>query len=60
LIEALLRSLAAAETGRSLVDEMLGSAELRTVARGRVPLYDALRARHLARRRRERSRARPS
>jgi hypothetical protein len=51
LIEALLRSLAAAGAGRSLVDEMLGSAELRTVARGRDPLYDALRARHVGRRR---------
>lgn len=51
LIEAYLRSPAAAEAGRSLVDEMLGSAELRTVARGRDPLYDALRARHVGRRR---------
>lgn len=46
LIEALLRSPEAAGTGRSSpVDEMLGSAELRTVERGRggLALVDQLR-----------------
>lgn len=36
---------------KSLVDEMLGSAELRRPAAGRDPLYDALHARQVARRR---------
>lgn len=36
---------------KSLVDEMLGSAELRRPARGRDPLYDALHTRHIAGRR---------
>lgn len=51
LIEAFLRSPESAGAGRSLVDEMLGSAELRTGVRGRDPLYDALHARHVGRRR---------
>ncbi|OOO02550.1 MAG: hypothetical protein USCGTAYLOR_01244 [Chromatiales bacterium USCg_Taylor] len=51
LIEAFLRSPDAAGTGGSLVDKMLGCAELRTVEPGRNPLYDALHARHIARRR---------
>ncbi len=51
LIEAFLRSEQAAGTGSSLVDEVLGCAELRTVDPGRDPLYDALHARHIARRR---------
>jgi hypothetical protein len=50
LIEAYLRSTATASTG-SLVDDMLGSATLRRRKRGRDPLYDALRERHIARRR---------
>ena len=49
LIEAFLRSPDAAASG-SLVDEMLGCAELRSVEHGRDPLYDALHARHIARR----------
>ncbi len=49
LIEAFLRSPAAVGTHGSLVDEMLGSAELRTMKRGRDPLYDALHARHVTR-----------
>lgn len=36
---------------KSLVDEMLGSAELRRPARGRDPLFDALHDRHIAGRR---------
>ena len=51
LIEALLRSSEPAGTGGSLVDEMLGCAELRTAEPGRDPLYDALHARHIVRRR---------
>ena len=50
LIESFLRSPAAApSTGSSgsLVDEMLGSAELREVQLGTDPLYDALRVRHI-------------
>ena len=50
LIEAFLRSEAAGTSG-SLVDEMLGCAELRTVEHGHDPLYDALHARHIARHR---------
>jgi hypothetical protein len=41
LIEACLRSTPA-QSGTSLVDEMIGSAKLRRVKRGRDPLYDAL------------------
>lgn len=52
LIESLLRSAAAAPTrapdGRSLVDEMVGSAELRSSAPGSDALFDALHARHIA------------
>jgi hypothetical protein len=51
LIESFLRSPAAAPTARaggSLVDEMLGSAELREVQPGADPLFEALRARHIA------------
>jgi hypothetical protein len=51
LIEAFLRSPDAAQSGGSLVDEMLGCAELRSVEPGRDPLYDALHAHHIARRR---------
>jgi len=50
LIEACLRSTAT-RVGESLVDEMLGSAELRSVKRGRDPVYDALYDRYIARRR---------
>lgn len=50
LIEAYLRSTSTDAAG-SLVDEMIGSAKLRRVKRGRDPLYDALHARHIARRR---------
>ena len=50
LIETFLRSPEAAGTGGSLVDEMLGCAELRLLEHGRDPLYDALHARHIARR----------
>jgi hypothetical protein len=49
LIGAFLRSPDAAGSGGSLVDEMLGCAELRTVEPGRNSLYDALHARHIAR-----------
>ncbi len=49
LIEAFLRSPDVAGAGGSLVDEMLGCAELRTVEDGRDPLYDALHARRIAR-----------
>jgi hypothetical protein len=50
LIESFLRSPAAAPTrsGRSLVDQMLGSGELRSVPAGVDPLFDALHARHIA------------
>ena len=49
LIESFLRSPAgAARAGRSLVDDMLGSAELRKVEPGTDPLFDALHARHIA------------
>lgn len=51
LIEAFLRSPDAGGTGSSLVDEMLGCAELRDVKPGDDPLYDALLARHVARQR---------
>ena len=51
LIKAFLRSPDAAGSGGSLVDEMLGCAELRNVEPGRDPLYDALHARHIALRR---------
>lgn len=51
LIESFLRSPAAAPTARaggSLVDEMVGSAELRDMQPGADPLFDALHARHIA------------
>ena len=51
MIERFLRSPETTGKERSLVDEMLGSAELRAVKRGRDPLYDALRERFVARRR---------
>jgi uncharacterized protein DUF6364 len=51
LIEAFFRTPDAAGSGGSLVDEMLGCAELRTVEPGRDPLYDALHSLHIARRR---------
>ena len=51
LIEKFLRSPQAAGKDASLVDEMLGCGELRAVERGRDALYDALRARHITRRR---------
>ncbi len=50
LIEAFLRSPEAAGNKESIVDEMLGSAELRTMKRGRDPLFDALSERHITRR----------
>ena len=51
LIEAFLRSPQAAGNGSSLVDAMLGSGKLRDLKPGRDALYDALRKRHIARRR---------
>ena len=48
LIEAFLRSPDTAGSGGSLVDEMLGCAERRSVEPGRDPLYDALHSRHIA------------
>lgn len=50
LIESFLRSPAAApaRAGPSLVDQMLGSGELRSVPAGVDPLFDALHARHIA------------
>jgi len=50
MIEAYLRSPAVGKTG-FLVDKMIGSARVRTVKRGRDPLFDALYDRHIARRR---------
>jgi hypothetical protein len=51
LIESFLRSPAAAPPmahgGRSLVDEMVGSAELRSLAPGTDPLFDALHRRYI-------------
>lgn len=49
LIESYLRSQAAApaRAGPSLVDQMLGSGELRSVPAGADPLFDALHARHI-------------
>ncbi|MBM3599084.1 MAG: hypothetical protein FJX35_12760 [Alphaproteobacteria bacterium] len=55
MIEAFLRSQQPPGGSRSLVDEMLGSAELRGLDRGADPLYDALHDRligHRSRRRR--------
>lgn len=51
MIEKFLGSPQAAGTGGSLVDEMLGSAELRGVRRGQDPLYEELHRRYVARRR---------
>lgn len=51
LIEAFLRSSEAPKRAGSLVDEMIGCAELRSLEPGVDPLYDALHARHIARRR---------
>lgn len=51
LIEAFLRSTDADVTSVSLVDDMLGSAKLRSVKLGDAPLYDALHARYIARQR---------
>ena len=51
LIEEFFRSAEAPAPAASLVDEMLGCAELRTVDPGRDPLYDALHARHIQGRR---------
>lgn len=62
LIESFLRSPAAApeaRSGGSLVDEMLGSAELRDVQPGTDPLYDALHARHIGTVRPSQRRGRP-
>lgn len=47
LFESFLRST---ESDGSLVDKMLGSAELRAFPPGDDPLYDALHSRHIARR----------
>ncbi|MFN2432831.1 MAG: DUF6364 family protein [Gemmatimonadota bacterium] len=51
LVQAFLRSPDAAGQDESLVDEMLGSGELRSLKRGRDPLFDALRKRYVTRRR---------
>lgn len=51
LIGNFLSSQHAASEDGSLVDEMLGSGELRTVERGEDPLYDELHRRLIARRR---------
>ncbi len=51
LIEKFLRSPEAAGKDTSLVDEMLGSGELRALKRGRDALHDALHDRFIARRR---------
>lgn len=51
LIEAFFRAQQNAGRRASLVDDMLGSAKLRAVTPGADPLHDALRARHIARRR---------
>lgn len=51
MIEEFLRSPQTAENKDSLVDEMLGCAELRDVKRGLDPRHDALHARYIARRR---------
>ena len=51
LIEKFLSSPQAAGRDGSLVDEMLGSGELRVVKRGQDPLYDELHGRFIARRR---------
>jgi hypothetical protein len=50
LIESFLRSPAAAPArpGPSLVDQMLGSGELRSPPPGADPLFDVLHARHIA------------
>lgn len=50
LIESFLRSAVAApaRAGSSLVDQMLGSCELREAQPGADPLFDALHARHIA------------
>lgn len=50
LIEKFLRSQEAAGRDSSLVDEMLGSSELREVKRGRDALHDALHERFITRR----------
>ena len=44
------RAAIAARNPKSLVDEMLGIAELRAPAPGSDPLYNALHTRHVARR----------
>ena len=49
LVASLVRSAPAG--GPSRVDAMVGAAELREPAPGSDPLYDALRARHISRRR---------
>jgi len=51
LIETFLRSPQAAGKAGSLVDEMLGSSELRAVKHGQDALYDELHGRFIARRR---------
>ena len=47
LIEELLRTAAPKSPTGSVVDEMIGSAALRHPRRGRDPLFDALRIKHL-------------
>ncbi len=49
LIERFLSSPQAADGDGSLVDEMLGSGELRSVKRGADPLYDELHRRLIVR-----------
>ncbi|MGH8726680.1 MAG: DUF6364 family protein [Burkholderiales bacterium] len=51
LIEEFFRTHQSTKGRGSLVDDMLGSARLRAVKPGADPLYDALHARHIARRR---------
>ena len=51
MIEDFLRSPQATGSHASLVDEMLGCAELRAPKRGKDPLYDELHERLIARRR---------
>ena len=51
LIEAFFRAQKSAWARGSLVDDMLGSAELRMLKPGADPLRDALHGRHISRRR---------
>ncbi|MGI9045281.1 MAG: DUF6364 family protein [Burkholderiales bacterium] len=51
LIETFFRAQQSGKGRSSVVDDMVGSAELRAVNPGAEPLHDALHARHIARRR---------